>query len=87
MDIDGGAELSGAHIQILDKDGKVVEEWDSEAGKPHEVTGLNMGEEYTENPTINPTQDIIDRCEFFHDIPDDFMKIYTTFWQQVKNAR
>ena len=47
----------------------------------------NMGEEYTENPTINPPQEVIDRCEFFHDIPDNFLTIYNSFWSQVKNAR
>lgn len=46
-----------------------------------------MGEDYTENPTINPPQDVIDRCEFFHDIPDSFMTLYNSFWSQIKNAR
>ena len=46
-----------------------------------------MGEDYTENPTINPTRDIIERCEFFHDIPDDQMKTYNLFWDRVKNAK
>ena len=46
-----------------------------------------MGEDYTENPTINPSQEVIDRCEFFHDIPDNFLTIYNSFWSQVKNAR
>ena len=46
-----------------------------------------MGEEYTENTAINPPQEIIDTCEFFHDIPDNIMKIYTTLWGQVVNAK
>ena len=46
-----------------------------------------MGEDYTENPTINPPQEVIGRCEFFHDIPDKFLTIYNSFWSQVKNAR
>ena len=46
-----------------------------------------MGEEYTNNPTINPSQDVLDRCEFFHDIPDNFLTLYNSFWGQVKNAR
>ena len=29
VDIADGEELEGAHIQIIDKDGNVVEEWDS----------------------------------------------------------
>jgi len=46
-----------------------------------------MGEEYTENLTINPTQDVIDRCEWFNDIPENFMTIYNALWSQVKNAK
>ena len=46
-----------------------------------------MGEEYTENTTINPGQDVIERCELFHDIPDQFLAVYNNFWSQVKNAR
>ena len=46
-----------------------------------------MGEDYTENKTINPSQEVIDNCEFFHDIPDDKLTIYNSFWTQVKNAR
>ena len=46
-----------------------------------------MGEEYTENPTINPPQEVIDRCEFFHDIPDQYLNVYTLFWGRVKDAK
>ena len=46
-----------------------------------------MGEDYTENATINPPQEVIDRCEFFHDIPDNYLTIYNSFWGQVKHAR
>ena len=46
-----------------------------------------MGEEYTEDPTINPPEEIIARCEFFHDIPDDKLTIYNLFWEQIKNAK
>ena len=46
-DVNTGEELTGAHIQILDKDGNIVEEWDSDRNAPHEVTGLKAGVEYT----------------------------------------
>lgn len=46
-----------------------------------------MGEEYEENPTINPDDEVISRCEFFHDIPDEFLSTYNTFWSQVLNAK
>ena len=54
---------------------------------PNKTAIENMGEDYTENPTINPPQEVIDRCEFFHDIPDNYLTIYNSFWGQVKNAR
>lgn len=46
-----------------------------------------MGEDYTENLAINPTQDIIDRCEWFQDIPENYMTVYNALWSQVKNAK
>ncbi len=46
-----------------------------------------MGEEYTENKTINPTEDVVNRCEFFHDIPENFMTVYNALWSQIKNAK
>ena len=53
VDIADGKELEGAHIQILDRDGKVVEEWDS-TKEAHEVTGLKTGETYTLRETVAP---------------------------------
>ena len=51
---DNEQELTGAHIQILDKEGNVVDVWVSEEGKPHEVKGLKTGEEYTLRETVAP---------------------------------
>ena len=53
VDIADGKELEGAHIQIIDKDGNVVEEWDS-TKEVHEVTGLHTGETYTLKETVAP---------------------------------
>ncbi len=53
VDVTTGAELEGAHIQILDKDGNVVEEWDS-TKEAHEVKGLKTGETYTLKETVAP---------------------------------
>jgi len=44
-----------------------------------------MGEEYSDNLTMNPTQDIIDRCEFFKDI-QDVIQIYNAMWLEIKSA-
>ncbi|HHT15182.1 MAG TPA: ABC transporter substrate-binding protein [Clostridiales bacterium] len=45
-----------------------------------------LGEEYQNNVAQNPSQEDIDRCEFFHDI-HDFLEVYNTLWAQVKNAK
>lgn len=46
-----------------------------------------LGEDYLNNSNLNPSQAIIDICEFFNDIPPEFMTIYNALWSQVKNAR
>ena len=53
VDITDQKELAGAHIQVIDKDGNVVEEWDS-TWEAHEVTGLKPGETYTLRETVAP---------------------------------
>lgn len=45
-----------------------------------------MGEDYTGNPTLNPTQETLAASEFFHD-NQDVKVLYDTFWGLVKNAR
>lgn len=45
-DLTTGEELPGATLQIIDKDGKVLEEWVTD-GKPHRVEKLPAGEELT----------------------------------------
>ena len=53
VDVTDQKELAGAHIQILDKDGNLIEEWDS-TWNAHEVTGLKTGEQYTLRETVAP---------------------------------
>lgn len=45
-DITTGEELEGAKLQILNKDGEILEEWVTD-GKPHLVEKLPVGEELT----------------------------------------
>ena len=45
-----------------------------------------MGEDYTGNPTLNPSRETIDNCEFFHD-NNDVKVLYDTYWGMVKNAK
>jgi len=52
-DLTTGDELKGAALQILDKDGNVLEEWVS-TGKPHWVEKLPVGEELTLREIIAP---------------------------------
>ena len=54
VDIASGAELEGAKIRILDKDGQVIDEWTSTKAV-HVVTGLKPGETYTLSETVAPT--------------------------------
>ena len=52
-DLTTGEELEGATLQILDKNGKILEEWVS-AGEPHRVEKLPVGEELTLREIIAP---------------------------------
>ena len=54
VDITNDEELSGAHIQVIDENGKVVDEWVSESGKTHEVKGLDLEKEYILRETVAP---------------------------------
>ena len=45
-DITSGAELSGAMLSVIDKDGNVIETWTSVAGEKHVIKKLVVGESY-----------------------------------------
>ena len=46
-DITSGAELTGATLTVLDKDGNVVDTWTSDAKEAHVIKRLIVGETYT----------------------------------------
>ena len=76
VDVANGEEVEGAHIQILDKDGNVVEEWTSEKNGGHEVKGLKTGEAYTLKETVAPNgYDITTETTF---VLDENGKVDTT---------
>lgn len=50
----GGEEVTGAHMQIIDENGNVVDEWYSE-GKSHIANGLVEGKKYTLHEDLAPT--------------------------------
>lgn len=45
-----------------------------------------MSDEEKANTTLNPPQDVVDRCEFFHDT-SDAMELYDRIWTEVRSAR
>ena len=51
-DITTGKELPGNRLEVIDKDGNVIDSWTS-GDKPHEIEGLKPGEDYTLRET-NP---------------------------------
>lgn len=60
-DLTGGQEIEGAKMQILDKDGNVVEEWVSEK-EPHVIYALEPGE-YVLHEEQAPTEQGYVRAE------------------------
>ncbi len=46
----------------------------------------NMDPEEAANETLNPPQDVVDRCEFFRDISED-IELYEEIWMEVRLAR
>ncbi len=49
---------------------------------PNEAALEILGPEYTEDPTFNPPQDVLDRCTFFHDV-SDAAKLYNDIWIEI----
>ena len=50
-DLTTGEELPGAHLQVTDQDGTVIDEWISEE-EPHVIKELTVGKEYTLTETL-----------------------------------
>lgn len=46
-----------------------------------------MGEEYTANTVMNPTEETVANCEFFQDIEDSFRGVYEAMWMEIKNTK
>ena len=43
--------------------------------------------EYTQDTTLNPPDEILDKCEFFRDIPENFLSVYEALWMDLKNTK
>lgn len=46
-----------------------------------------LGEEYTGNHVQNPDAEVLEKCEFFHDIDDNFRPVYEAMWMEIKNTK
>lgn len=46
-----------------------------------------LGEDYTDNHVQNPDAEVLEKCEFFHDIEEKFLSIYEAMWMEVKNTK
>ena len=46
----------------------------------------NLSEEDAANAALNPSQDVIARCEYFNDI-SDCMELYDKIWMEIRMAR
>ena len=53
-DITSGAEIAGASLEVVDKDGNVIESWVSVQGESHVIKRLIVGETYTLRETMAP---------------------------------
>ncbi len=51
---------------------------------PNKAALEQLPEEMTTNETYNPPQDVLDRCEMFHDL-GDFISVYNDAWIQIKS--
>lgn len=54
VDATTGKEIAGAHLQVIDADGKVIDEWTSEEGKTHTISKLDPSATYILRETIAP---------------------------------
>ena len=46
-----------------------------------------LGEDYTSNHVQNPDPAVLEKCEFFNDIDENFLSIYEAMWMEVKNTK
>lgn len=51
---------------------------------PNKAAMALLDPEYLENETYNPPQEVLDRCEVFHDL-GDFINVYNDAWINIKS--
>ncbi len=52
---------------------------------PNKAAMDRLDEYFTENETYNPPQEVLDRCEVFHDL-GDFTEVFSKAWSAIKSA-
>ncbi|MBQ8200300.1 MAG: ABC transporter substrate-binding protein [Clostridia bacterium] len=43
--------------------------------------------EYREDTALYPTEEIKNKCEFFRDIPENYLSVYEALWMDLKNTK
>ena len=41
----------------------------------------------TDDATLEPPQQTLDKCEFFRDIPENYLSVYEALWMDLKNTK
>ncbi len=52
---------------------------------PVEQAIEDLGEGYSDNPAYNPSTEVIERCEIYHDL-EDYMQKYNEIWINIKSS-
>ncbi len=53
---------------------------------PNKAALDRLGPDYTEDETYNPPQEILDRCEVFHDL-GEFVEVFNAAWDKIKASK
>ena len=54
---------------------------------PNAAAIEQMGEDYQNSPVMNPSDEVIARCEYYHDLDDTWLNIYTTLYSEVLSTK
>lgn len=54
---------------------------------PNEAAIEMMGEDYQNSSVMNPSDEVISRCEYYHDLDEMWLNIYTTLYSDVLSTK
>ena len=52
---------------------------------PNKAAMDRLGTDFTEDETYNPPQEVLDRCEIFHDL-GEFTEVFSKAWSKIKSS-